>query len=142
MDYPADFHDAHLRHWRDAELLFRNDCWANADQLYGLSAECGLKAVMRGLEMMPVTPHGVPTRPEHKVHVTKLWSEFATSVDGHKGAKYLSLLPAGDPFASWSIEDRYAHRRHFDYASVSPLRSAAEGIRKLVQRALRDGVEV
>ena len=51
MSHLADFHDAHLRHWQDAELLFRHDRWANADQLYGLSAECGLKAVMRLLEM-------------------------------------------------------------------------------------------
>lgn len=140
MGYPVDFHDAHLRHWDDAELLSHHRRWANADQLYGLSAECGLKAVMLGLEIMPVTPHGVPTRPEHKVHVTKLWSEFTTSVGGRKGAKYLSLLPDGDPFASWSIEDRYAHRRHFDYASVSPRRSAADGIRKVVQRARQERV--
>lgn len=25
MSHPADFHDAHLRHWQDAELLFRHD---------------------------------------------------------------------------------------------------------------------
>ena len=47
MPYPANFVDAHHRHWEDAQLLFRNHRWANADQLYGLCAECGLKAVMR-----------------------------------------------------------------------------------------------
>lgn len=43
----TDFVDAHERHWRDAELLWQHQRWANADQLYGLSAECGLKALMR-----------------------------------------------------------------------------------------------
>ena len=57
MAFPADFRDAHLRHWQDAELLFEHQRWANADQLYGLSAECGLKAVMRALGM-PVGRHG------------------------------------------------------------------------------------
>jgi hypothetical protein len=51
MTYPADFADAHRRHWEDAELLFAHDRWANADQLYGFSAECGLKTVMQALGM-------------------------------------------------------------------------------------------
>ncbi len=66
--HPA-FGDAHRRHWQDAELLLRHERWANADQLYGLSAECGLKAVMRSLRMMDVDSHGVPTRREHRQHV-------------------------------------------------------------------------
>ncbi len=39
----ADFLDAHERHWQDAELLLTNQRLANADHLYGMSAECGLK---------------------------------------------------------------------------------------------------
>ena len=57
MIHPADFVDAHRRHWEDAELLFDHQRWANADQLYGLSAECGLKAVMQILGM-PVDDQG------------------------------------------------------------------------------------
>ncbi|MDE0002871.1 MAG: hypothetical protein OXQ29_09265 [Rhodospirillaceae bacterium] len=41
MPHPADFLDAHRRHWCDAELLFNDSRWANADQMYGFSAECG-----------------------------------------------------------------------------------------------------
>lgn len=44
MAHPADFPDAHARHWQDAERLAQAGRWANADQLYGYSAECGLKA--------------------------------------------------------------------------------------------------
>ena len=51
MPHPSDFTDAHCRHWDDAELLFKLQRWANADQLYGFSAECGLKAVMTFLGM-------------------------------------------------------------------------------------------
>ena len=39
------------RHWEDAELLFSEKRLANADHLYGFSAECGLKAVMEALGM-------------------------------------------------------------------------------------------
>ena len=51
MPYDTDFADAHRRHWEDAELLHDHGRWANADQLYGFSAECGLKAVMRILDL-------------------------------------------------------------------------------------------
>lgn len=59
MTLPVDFADAHRRHWGDAELLFRSRRLGNADHLYGLSAECGLKAVAEGLEM-PVAPSRLP----------------------------------------------------------------------------------
>ena len=139
MSHPADFHDAHLRHWQDAELLFRHDRWANADQLYGLSAECGLKAVMRRLGMR-VRSDGAPEQSKHRQHVDILWPEFRKFVRGRIGGRYLNLLPGGNPFASWSIGDRYAHRRHFDRAGVSPHRSAADGICKMVRRARQDRV--
>ena len=42
----TDFLDAHKRHWADAELLYNEDRWANADHLYGMAAECGLKRLI------------------------------------------------------------------------------------------------
>lgn len=42
----ADFLDAHERHLIDAKQLYNAARIANADHLYGLSAECGLKQLM------------------------------------------------------------------------------------------------
>lgn len=42
----TDYLDAHERHWDDAELLKATARHANADHLYGMSAECGLKCLM------------------------------------------------------------------------------------------------
>ena len=47
----VDCRDAHDRHWHDGETLYAASRWANADHLYGISAECGLKAAMTGLGM-------------------------------------------------------------------------------------------
>ncbi len=58
MRLPVDFADAHRRHG-GAELLFMSERLGNADHLYGLNAECGLKAVMERLEV-PVAPTGLP----------------------------------------------------------------------------------
>lgn len=71
MPHPADFLDAHRRHWCDAELLFNDSRWANADQMYGFSAECGLKAVMKGLGMQ-VDPVGIPVDERYRKHVQEL----------------------------------------------------------------------
>ena len=139
MGYPADFHAAHLRHWRDAELLFEHRRWANADHLYGLSAECGLKALMRR-SGMPVGRHGAPTEREHKVHANELWQVFAAFVRGTVAGRHLHLLPAANPFDRWSIGDRYAHDRHFDCTRVRPHRSGADAVRGMVARAWEDGV--
>lgn len=45
----TDFKNAYERHQKDAEILFDKKRYTNADQFYGLSAECALKAVIVGL---------------------------------------------------------------------------------------------
>lgn len=83
---PDDFIDAHRRHWEDAELLFDSGRWPNADQLYGISAECGLKAlVMRCPGMPPKIPR------KYKEHVDKLWPIFEDFAREQKGGRYLKL---------------------------------------------------
>lgn len=127
MTHPADFTDAHRRHWDDAELLFANSRWPNADQLYGFSVECALKAVMLALGM-PVHPTtGSPVQRAHRKHVQELWPAFmtfATFAKGRQGGRYLSLLPSSSPFANWSHHDRYAHRGNFLKTAVEQHRVA------------------
>lgn len=139
MPHPADFTDAHRRHWKDAELLFEDEHWANADHLYGFSAECGLKAVMVGLKM-PVNSRGTPRNDEHRKHLPVLWSVFESFARKHEGETYLVLLPNDKPFADWSIDDRYANRCHFRRANVAPHQSAAGQVRRVVERAELDGI--
>ena len=139
MTYPADYGDSHRQHWTDAELLFANSRWLNADQLYGLCAECGLKAVMRRWGM-PVGPLGVPSDASHRRHVNTLWPEFATVVRGRIGGRYLNMLPPRNPFTKWSIHNRYAQHHHFSRVGVQPHRKAARDVRTMVERARQDGV--
>ena len=133
MARSADFTDAHQRHWEDAELLFKHGCWANADHLYGLSAECGLKAVMVGLGMS-VDDRGAPGE-EHRKHMPKLWQVFEAFARERGGGAYLALLPDGKPFDDWSIDGRYENRRHFQSANVTPHQDAAHQVADVVQRA-------
>ena len=136
MAHAADFVDANLRHWADAQLLLDHNRWANADQLYGFSAECGLKAVMMSLGMQ-VDAHGVP-EPKHQKHVHEIWPIFESFAAGRSGERYLERLPDGKPFADWSHHDRYAHQQHFNRTGAERHREAARAIRGMVQSMAED----
>ena len=112
--------------------MFEEGRWANADQLYGFSAECGLKAVMQFLGMH-VDQIGKPVDREHQEHIPRIWQAFADFAAGRGGQRYLRLLPAGEPFADWSHHDRYAHRRHFKREGVQRHADAARAVRTMVQ---------
>ena len=137
MPHDADFADVHRRHWEDAELLYGDERWANADQLYGFSAECGLKAVMRVLGM-PVDHAGRPEAPEYRKHVQELWPEFVSFAGEKYGARYLRLLPHDEPFANWSHHDRYANRGCFQKQGTERHREASRNILKMVELAVED----
>lgn len=133
--HTPDYLDAHRRHWEDAELLYDHQRWANSDQLYGLSSECGLKAVMK----VQVDTSGRPQNRQHRAHIDQFWHVYVTSVEGRAGARILSSISDENPFADWSIHDRYANRIHIAKEYLEPHRDAARKIRTIVQLALQDG---
>lgn len=136
---PSDFLNAHHRHWTDAELLYSQDRRANADHLYGLSAECGLKAILVQRQWVNVDPQGDPERP-FKRHIDELWDSFVSLAQQRLAARYVSLLPSSNPFHDWHIGQRYANEAHFDERMVNAHRQGAEHVRSLVQEARKDGL--
>ncbi len=87
----ADFRDAWMRHKEDGDLLYKKKRWANADHLYGLAVECGLKAVMQALGMA-VNPTGVPVSRQHRVHLPDIWYAFHAFVYRSSGSSGASLF--------------------------------------------------
>jgi hypothetical protein len=135
----VDYHDAHNRHWDDAEHLFDDSRWANADQLYGLSAECGLKRLMMAFGMNIDTTTGSPTEKKDWVHANKAWQRYESYRAGHyHGAKY--SLPANDPFINWDVSQRYANRSNFDQALAESHKQGANAVRSLVNQAILEGI--
>ena len=136
-----DFADAQDRHWTDAERLFGCHAWANADYLYGLSAECGLKAVLKavlGSEEKAIDER-CKLKERYKLHVNKLWPEFLSFAQGREGAAHISMLPTNPPFHNWHISQRYAHREQFEPAYVEPHRDAARAVRVMFQSVIQGG---
>ena len=142
----TDYKNAARRNYEDAEILFNRLRWANADQLYGLAAECGLKAVMVGLGARTKSRGDLK---KHSVHINKLWNEFITFANGRNGAQYVAYLSNNNPFQDWDVSQRYAktsefhHRGAPPHPRVTPHQSAASTIvKKILQQAQSDGLNI
>ncbi len=137
----TDFKDASARHFEDAELLLAQTParHANADHLFGVSAECSLKAVMVGLGMV-VTTDASPNDKGHKLHMPKLWAAFQSFARGQLASRYLEPLDKQNPFADWDVEQRYWSRTAIATTAPASHRTAAAQCRESLEKLLFDGV--
>ena len=132
----ADFQDAHGRHWEDAESLFESERFANADHLYGLAAECGLKALMVAWGMGYNYAHDKPSDPSDRQHANGIWQRYGQYLQGPQASDYQLST---NPFNDWRIEQRYWPRSCIERDTVNRHRHGAEEVREVVQQARRDG---
>lgn len=135
----TDFMDAHERHWEDAEHLFGIGRLANADQLYGLSAECGLKRLMLRFGMAFDQGKERPSEFDDRCHANGVWSRFESYRSGHpEGTGY--ALSSHNPFSDWAVSQRYFHRSHIDRGRTRAHKEGALEVRNLVGKARREGL--
>lgn len=135
----ADFLDAHERHWSDAERLLHAQRWANADHLYGMAAECGVKRLMLAFGMPFDPTKDWPANKQDRTHANGIWARFESYRCGHhQSAGYALTTP--NPFANWDVGQRYAHQSNFDHARVQAHQAGANLVRQLVQKAKREGL--
>lgn len=132
----TDFLDAHDRHWQDAQQLFQSQRWANADHLFGMAAECGLKRLMLAFGMPFDDVKDLPVKYEDKAHANDIWARFE-SYRSARGAGY--VLPP-NPFDDWHVKQRYARQSTFDHGRVDRHRLGADVVSKLVRQAQREGL--
>ncbi len=136
---PLDFRDAAQRHWEDAGCLLTDDRWANADHLFGLSAECALKAIMLALGMT-LHPDGKPADRQHRVHINRLWNEFVSFANTRDGAHYASPLSAvPNPFMNWDVNQRYHHRTDVSPGIAEEHYQAARMVKQILDQAVLNG---
>lgn len=135
----TDFRDAAIRHYIDAGNLLASARYANADHLFGLSAECSLKAVMVGLGMQ-VTRRGAPKDRAHKVHIPELWMAFQSFAEGRLASRYLEALAHLNPFDDWSVDQRYWGSRAIKEQCADSHGIGAAMCRKSMELAVVDGV--
>lgn len=135
MAMQKNFHDAFHRHYHDAGLLLQNRRWANADHLYGLCAECGLKAILITQGVTSNADHDIADR-TYKQHINTLWNEYQSFMQ--KGRVY--LIPAVNPFDTWQVDQRYAGEKDITEQTARDHGTAVEAIAKIINQAELDGV--
>lgn len=130
----VDFGDAHDRHWEDAELLLRSSRLANADHLYGMAVECGLKQVMIGFGMPVRDSDGSPFDRRDRVHANEIWDRYEEVRCSSDDDRQEYALTQPCPFMDWHVSDRYVHRMHINARRVAAHRDGAVFVRNLIQR--------
>jgi hypothetical protein len=113
-----------------------------SDHLYGLAAECGLKAVMQDLGMT-LDDQGRPDQKEYRVHINKLWDIFISFTQGKIGANYSSTLISyfkSNPFSTWDVNQRYYHSNFFNATEINKHKVASTCIISILQQAIINGI--
>lgn len=138
--------DAARRHLEDANSLLSNSRAANAGQLYGFVAECGLKALLIACGVSADQNGEIPYGHRFRQHVPALADRIVA--EGHlipepsKGNQYLTSLAHLEKLMDWKIDHRYWREEALPLPSVEAWKIAAEEILLMVDVAKGDGVLV
>lgn len=116
------FSDAAARHFADAEHLLQDRRLENADQLYGLAAECALKTAL----ISPPKHQNAGKLPDaFFYHINELWDRVGVGSIPRQFAPLQALLRKENPFVDWAVEQRYAAGGFLVEESLERHRSAA-----------------
>jgi hypothetical protein len=137
-----DYKRAARRHFNDAEALLTQGRQANAGQLFGFNAECGLKALL--------VAHGVQTNAEgdivrktgYREHIPKLSGlvqQLLIFPDGRLATQWLAYLGNLTNFDDWSVDHRYWKEADLP-RSILDWQIAAKEIEQMMDAAEVDGV--
>lgn len=132
MTYQA----ATTRCWTDGESLYATARLGTADHLYGLAAECALKAILEGLRII-TSAATAPVKP-FKAHGDDIWQQYVLALNGRTQVSLQAPLPG--PFGAWRIEDRYAPDAVFTQTRVDGHRNGAKVAIGLLEHARITGI--
>ncbi len=97
------------RHWQDANTLLGQNARPNAGQLFGLSVECGLKAVLIIRRSVEVAADG-SIREDLQTHLPRIAQqalEMTTLADSRAGSGLRAAVPSLGKMHDWQVEHRY-----------------------------------
>ena len=128
-----DFQNASERHLQDAKLLFAQapKRLANASHLFGLSAECSLKAIARKFE--PSAKFGGSDG-----HIPRLFSELqnVSPMIGSNPDLVRHIASIQPQFANWNVAQRYASQTTFAEETIADEQAGANKAHLLMTNCL------
>ena len=129
-----DYQNASGRHLQDAELLFAQapKRLANASHLFGLSAECSLKAIAQKFE--PSAKFG-----GSKGHIPGLFSELQNVFPriGSNPNLVRHIASIQPQFANWNVAQRYALQTTFAQGTVADEQTGSNAAHLLMSNCLK-----
>jgi hypothetical protein len=119
-----DYRQAALRHWRDADALEKDGRVENADQLYGLAAECAVKSALMILPGFRSEDGELSSG--YKEHINDLIGKVPLQNLQKRFPGLFALMKQPNPFADWHIRQRYCPDGAIAEATVANHRQAAQ----------------
>jgi hypothetical protein len=128
----------------DAKSLLAGNRAANAGQLFGFVAECGLKALLIACGVASDANGEIPKGHRLRQHIPALKDRIVVEghliPDGMRANKYLLSLAHLTKLADWLVDHRYWSDTALPLGSVDGWRTAAEEILQALDKAKEDGV--
>ncbi len=125
MTFGVDMRSAARRHLLAADILMNGERRDVAGYLYGIAAECAIKAMMSDVGMRPKAPHRTPSDPffEHFPELRTLLRDHGQLRSGAPLARFINT----DSFMNnWSTGIRYCHSREVREHWVSAWKEQAK----------------
>ena len=111
------------RHCKDADTLVNSAGKPNAGQLYGLSVECALKALLVNLGVHTGADGTIAE--DFRRHIPQLVNDMTTLPDGRPASALHAAVPHLAKLHDWRIEHRYWRAKDLPLASLPNWQAAA-----------------
>ncbi|SOB74599.1 hypothetical protein SAMN04488490_0087 [Marinobacter sp. LV10R510-11A] len=111
-----DYAHAGKRLHRDADYLYDQQRYATASHLYGLSAECSIKAFITQQPGQQKVPYK---------HIPELVDDAKRLVNGRRGSHLLNVISSPDFMSGWQIGNRYWDNRYFSQQQCKEFKHSA-----------------
>ncbi len=137
----VDYLESGRRHFDDGLRLAAACRLPNAGQLFGLSAECGVKGLLVALGHQTESDGGLGKGPLRK-HVNQLHAasaDLSVFLTGRNAGRYWAMLPSLANFVDWSVDQRYYGTAGIPQSHAN-WQAAAREVQEMLQQAQLDGV--
>lgn len=126
------------RHWQDANTLLKHNARPNAGQLFGLSVECGLKAVLIIRRSVEVAADGsiCEDLQTHLPRIAQQALEMTTLADGRAGSGLRAAVPSLGKMHDWRVEHRYWHPSKVPLDSLPDWQAAAHEMQNYLDNVI------
>lgn len=126
MSYPPNLARAARRHLEAADLLYK-DRSDVAGYLYGIAAECAIKAMLPDVGIQPLEP-ALRRQDPYYMHFPELRTQLRDQLSGRRSSVLLKFIMDDRFMMHWSTMMRYTHGQEIRLAWVDVWKEQARQV--------------